>query len=307
MMNVLNIFIRDWKRKGVAHGGASRGFTLVEMMLAIAIVGVLLTISSLGFRRMTETNALAQASNAVITYAKIARSYAMANHVETMMVVNPFNGRFELWHLNQPLSGGSFDPISAGTIPPFTDGYTYAPVFDSGARLPLDGDGRPLAAVHPIDYSDFPISRPQVADAGERNLDNLTWAAICFDDAGELVIRTRRIATRTFYFRDGTTRAATDRNRLNDETPDLALLGVAPFVMVMGGPNGDTPITSSRGLVISDGTKMRQVLGGSYDPGELVTEWLLKTRTGEPYAGFAETILFNRYSGQEMRRTGAAG
>lgn len=284
-----------------------RAFTFIEMLVSIAIIAVLVTISGLAFRKIAESNVLAQSKNAVLTYAKIARSYAVANHVETMMVVNPFNGRFEIWHANPAPLGGSWDPLSEA---PLTDGYAYAPVLDSGARLPMDARGRPLAAVHPIDYFEVPATRP-IAPPDERNMDNMTWAAFCFDKNGELVTRTRRIATRTYKRRDGSLRpvptAAGGRNRLIDESPDLSVLANPPFVIVINGPDGDTAITSARGFVISDAAKMRQVLGSDViiDPSALVNGWLLKTRPSQPYADFADTIVLNRFSGHELARKGS--
>lgn len=290
-----------------------RAFTFIEMLVSIAIVSVLVTISALAFRKIAESNVLAQSKNAVLTYAKIARGYAVANHVETMMVVNPFNGRFEIWHANPAPLGGSWDPLSGGTAPPLSDGYAYAPVLDSGARLPTDARGRPLAAVHPIDYAEVPATRPVPADGAERNIDNFTWAAFCFDKNGELVTRTRRIATRTYRRRDGTLRdnppvPAVFRNRLEDESPDLSLFLLAPpKPMVINGPDGDTAITSARGFVISDAAKMRQVLGSDtlIDPSLLINSWLLKTRPSQPYADFADTIVLNRFSGHELARKGS--
>ncbi len=266
------------------------------MLVSLIIVVILLSLSALAFRRITESNVLAQAKNAVLNYAKIARSYAIANRIETMMVVNPFNGRFEMWHLNPPADGGSFDELSAGTAPPFTDGYAFAPVLDSGARLPLDGSGRPLAAVHPIDYGDDSL-RPFISDT-DQNMDNMTWAAMCFDASGELVIRTRRIATRTYTLRDGSLRPQAERNRLLDESPDLSTLAVGP--MVHGDPAGDTPITSTRGFVISDAAKMRAILGDTVSTGELVNNWLLQTRPGGLFHDFADTVVLNRFSGSEL-------
>jgi prepilin-type N-terminal cleavage/methylation domain-containing protein len=293
----MNRSIRQFSdRKGGSSRSAS-AFTLVELLSSLAIISILITMSAHTFRRVNESNVLAQAQNAVVAFAKLARSYAVAHHVETMMVVNPYNGRFELWHLNPPRHGGAWDPLSET----LSDGYVFAPIFDASAKLPLDGDGLPAAVVNPIDYDDA-IYRPIAADAEERNLDNLTWAAFCFDEEGQLVIRTRRIATRSYTRRDGSTRPVADRNRLIDETPDLALLLTGP--LVAGGAAGDTAITSTRGFVISEATRMRSELGKyATQPSSLVNNWLLLTRNGGPFSSFAASVVLNRYSSQEL--TGA--
>lgn len=273
-----------------------RGFTLVETLAAVGIVSLLVGISAYAFNRLRDSNILAQSRNAVLTYAKIARSYAIAHQIETMMVVNPRNGRFELWHLNPPYGGGPFDPLSSGTSPPMSDGYAFAPVLDSGARLPIDRSGRPLAVVHPIDFADNDL-RPFQVDS-DANFDNLTWAAFCFDKSGKLVIRTRRIATRTYTLRNGAERNLNDRNRLLDESPDLSVRLFGP--MVQGGDNGDTPITSTVGFVISERPKFRQVLGPQPTTLELVNNWLMQTRPGGRHSDAASTVILNRFSGSEL-------
>jgi prepilin-type N-terminal cleavage/methylation domain-containing protein len=284
------------------------GFTLIELMISVAILSILLGLGAFSFRRIAEGNALAQARNLVMTYAKVARSYAIAHRIETMMVVNPFNGRFELWHLNPPAGGGPFDPLSETT----PDGYRFAPILDSAARLPQDGNGRPLAAVHPIDYAEpidttapsGPAYRSTSADGDERNLDNLAWAAFCFDEQGRLVIRTRRIATRTFTRRNGAERPLGQRNRLRDETPDLLSV---PLVNGGGGNEAlkDTAITSTRGFVISDATRLRLVVPDyPSNAANLVNRWLLETRPGGDFTDYATTIVLNRFTGHELLRGG---
>ncbi len=275
----------------------ARGFTLIEWMVTIAIISIIAGMGAFAFRGMQEGAALAQAKNAVLTYAAAARTYAVANHIETMFVVNPYSGRFEIWYLNPPPNGGPWDPYSGGNAaqPELADGYAYAPhVLDVKAGLPVDGNDRPLAVVHPIDYND-PTYRPLNADAEERNIDNLTWAAFCFDENGKLVTRTRRIATRSYHFRNGRFRPNAMRNRLQDETPDLEILKTGPLVTDL-----DTPITSTRGFVISEFSKMKLVTGISPTPFELVDQWLIETRTGGNYVDFARTVVMDRFSGQAL-------
>lgn len=288
-----------WRGSRRSHQATARsGFSLLEWLVTLSILVIMLAVGSVSLRALQERGVLAQAKNAVVTYAAVARNYAVANHIETMLLVNPYNGRFEIWHLNPPREGGIWDPRSSGDLsdPAMADGYAYAPVLDGSAALPRRSDGRPTAAVHPIDYDD-PTYRPTSPDANERNLDNLTWAAFCFDENGKLVIRTRRVATRSYRFRSGSLRPAAERNRLDDESPDLALRLTAPLVDVR-----DTPITSTRGFVISDVSKMKLAPGVGVNPtaDDLVNRWLVETRLGGRYAGFAETVVLDRFSGQEL-------
>ena len=289
-----------------------RGFTLLELMVVIAIMAILTTIATLVFKSATNSAILAQAHNTLSAYARLARSYAIANQIETMMVVNPYNGRIELWHANPPASGGQWDPLSSGSatgspnIPALnTNGFMYAPVFDSGARVPVDGSGAPRVVVNPIDFYDYANNvslRPTTTDPQGRNMDNLRWAALCFDPSGSLVTRTRRISTRTFG----------SGGRLSDGQPDLSILknaNVGDRVLVS---NLDSPITSTHGFVLSDALRMADRLGGSFTPADLVNEWLRYTiapAQGESAVDLqanvsdaADVMVFNRFSGQEVAR-----
>jgi len=270
------------------------GFTLIEILVGVLIISILLSISGVAIRQLADSSVLAQARNAVITYAQVARSYAVTNHIETMLVVNPYNGQFEIWYLNPPAQGGKWDPLSSGdpTDPAqlsMTDGTMFGPVLDASARLPLDGDGRPAALVSPIDYEERP--HDSTDPAGDQ-MDNLVWAAFCFNENGHLVLRTRRIATRTFTLPNGWPNP--NPNRLRDASPDLALL---PLVS-----GNDAPITSTCGFVISDMSKLRAAVGeAGMSPSDLVNDWLMWTRQGERYADHSATVVLNRFSGEQLQ------
>jgi prepilin-type N-terminal cleavage/methylation domain-containing protein len=279
-------------KDNMARRSGRSAFTLIELMVVISIIAVLATITTLVFQSATDGALLAQAHNTLVSYAKLARSYAIANQIETLMVVNPHNGRIELWHANAPASGGTWDPTSrfdptaainaATNNEAWTDGYTFANVFDSGAQLAVDSSGRPRVAVHPIDFYDFVNNQATRGQSGtatnEQNIDNLTWAAVCFDPSGSLVTRTRRVATRTYLLRDGTLRSNSGGipTRLPDGQIDTA-----------------TPANPA--------------------PNDIVNLWLrhtLSPRAGVDTAAdvaanvseFADIIVFNRFSGQEAAR-----
>ena len=186
-----------------------------------------------------------------------------------------------------------------------TNGYVYADVLNASARLPVDTDGRPRILVSPIDYRD----RLNLPITDQRKMDHLLWSAVCFDENGQLVIRSRRFATRTFHLLDGSFRDNPDpfspartRNRNIDETPDLSLLDPGlGLPLVMGGTQGDTLITTARGFVVSDFTRLRRVVNFSTpspDPVALVNTWLLQTRENGRFRTFAEPVILNRFSGQ---------
>ncbi len=129
-------------KDNLARRTGRSAFTLIELMVVISIIAVLAAITTLVFRSATDGALLAQSHNTLVSYARLARSYAIANQIETLMVVNPHNGRIEFWYANAPASGGTWDPTSrfdptAAVSPAFNneawaDGYAFANVFDSG-------------------------------------------------------------------------------------------------------------------------------------------------------------------------------
>ncbi len=306
-------------RGGRPGRGRAAGFSLVELVVVIAVIAIVIGLATVAFSSATEGAKMAGARNTLVTFAQLARSYAIANEIETMMVVNPYSNRLELWHLNPPESPGTWDPKSEYDPPAGVpvdpnlinnsrqaDGYAFAGVFDSGAQLPDD------VAVHPIDfYDDLSGTESRFRDVDERYMDNLTWAAFCFDSSGRMVIRERRIATRSYRMRDGTLRG--NPNRLPDGQPDLSIIGIPTLpsefqYLVWGiGNQGDSLIRSTYGFVLSDADKMERFVGDNPTPQQLVDDWLRLTYDDTIYDNetddirdYTPTIILNRFSGQEL-------
>lgn len=279
-----------------------RALTLLELTVTVAIISILLTVSAFAFNGVRDQSSLALARNALVTYASIARNYAMANDIETMLVVNPYDGHFEIWHLNPREDGGPWDPNSAGLAPPMTDGYAFAGVLGEGASLPLDGNGVPLVFVSPFDYQDADGSgnfyRPRGASA--QDVDNLIWTALCFDENGRLVSRARRIATRTQMFLNGQNRPG-PVNRVRtlerDQAPDLSLLDSGQPLVT----GADSLITSTRGVIISDRKRMTGVIGENFTTVQLTQNWLDQTLQSQEYDLFTQVVIFDRQTGEPFK------
>lgn len=268
---------------------AAAAFTLLELMVVVSIVAVALGIVSLAFRRLADTNRLTVAAGLLTQYASVARAYAVEHGVETLLVVNNANGRLELWHANPPLLGGPWDPLSAA-VP---NGFVPAPVLDSTAALPLDGAGRPLVIVLPIDFdavTDAGGARLRAVSDNQASYDNLAWPMLCFDSTGLMVTRMRRIATRLPADYLGNA-VATPNRRVSGE-PDVAASGYQVNAT-------DSLITSTPGFVVSDRGKVEDVfaaLGANPPRPADIVEWLRRCRS------FPEAVRFvfvNPHSGRE--------
>jgi prepilin-type N-terminal cleavage/methylation domain-containing protein len=283
--------------------GTRRAITLPELLVAVAIIVILIGIATMSFRALTDASGMTAAVNTLTSYAAVARAYAMEYQIETMLVVNPHNGRLELWHLNPPRGGGTFDELSSGDgtvpIPVNVNGYAFAPVLDSTAALPRDASGRPLVMVHPIDFAQEYAPGQFVRDRtdGQATRDNMNWAALCFDASGRLVTRVRRIATRMATDYSGA--AVANPNRRPDGTPDVAKLTPQTYVV----DRYDSLISSTTGFVVSDRVQFEKLFPttAQQSPFNVLAVWLPESGTlGAQYREFKRKIAFNQWSGREL-------
>jgi len=274
------------------RGGRASAFTLLEVLIVVALVAIALGIVSLAFRKLGESNRMNVAVGTLTQYAAVARAYAIEHEIETMLVVNNVNGRLELWHKNPPPVGGTWDPLSVVT----PNGYVFAPVFDSTASLPIGTDGRPMVVVHPIDYdavADGVGTRLRDTAPNQENFDNLMWPAVVFDSEGRLVQVLRRFATRLPV--DYQNNPVVNFNRRADGTPNVGSMAPNPIYEV---DLNDSRVTSTTGFVVSDrGKYEEQLTTPSPTPLEIVNVWLVRANL---FRDFVRFVVISPWSGRGL-------
>lgn len=280
-------------QRWATRGARASAFTLLEVLIVVALVAIALGIVSLAFRKLGESNRMNVAVGTLTQYAALARAYAIEHDIETMLVVNNVNGRLELWHKNPPPVGGTWDPLSAGT----PNGYVYAPVLDSTASLPIGTDGRPMVVVHPIDYDavvDGAGTRLRDTAPNQENFDNLMWPAVVFDSQGRLVQVLRRFATRLPVDYTGGPNPVTI-NRRADGTPNVGSVAPNPIYEV---DFNDSRVTSTTGFVVSDRGKYEEQLTTLFPlPQDIVNVWLARARN---FHDFVRYVVISPWSGREL-------
>jgi prepilin-type N-terminal cleavage/methylation domain-containing protein len=74
----------------------SRGFTLIEVMMVVAIIGLTLTMGLPGFLRVLQKEGMRKAEYEMVEACKEARRAAIMNNEKTYLVIHPLLGTFEV-------------------------------------------------------------------------------------------------------------------------------------------------------------------------------------------------------------------
>jgi len=73
-----------------------RGFTLIEVMMVVAIIGLTLTMGLPGFLRVLQREGMRKAEYEMVEACKEARRAAIMNNEKTFLVIHPLLGTFEV-------------------------------------------------------------------------------------------------------------------------------------------------------------------------------------------------------------------
>ena len=141
----------------------SRGFTLIETMMAVAVIGVLAGMSAIALSRMKTRGNFSSATGDFIATLRTARAEAFARGNQTVVVVDIDAG---LWWAIEDVNGDfSLASFSASTPAPSPDRLIYSGTLPAGTSFgPLDGWGAAL----PQPYSAIPTGYLNIvlADGG---------------------------------------------------------------------------------------------------------------------------------------------
>src|SRR5438128_2500399 len=141
----------------------SRGFTLIETMIAVGVIGVLAGMSAIALSRMKTRGNFSSATGDFIATLRTARAEAFARGNQTVVVVDIDAG---LWWAIEDVNGDfSLASFSASTPAPSPDRLIYSGTLPAGTSFgPLDGWGAAL----PQPYSAIPTGYLNIvlADGG---------------------------------------------------------------------------------------------------------------------------------------------
>ena len=112
------------------------------------------------WQRLSSRQIESQAVNTLVSFASVARAYAIDNHIETVLAVDP-NGTLRMYRRDVETEGGGWIP---GDFQPL------------GRELDNLPEGLAAAPIDPIDLD---------ADANPGE----TWVGFCFDSSGRLIQR----------------------------------------------------------------------------------------------------------------------
>ncbi len=78
------------------NGSERRGFTLIEVMMVVAIIGLTLTMGLPSFVKMMRKEGMRKAEYEMVEACKEARRAAIMNNQDTYLVLHPLDGTFEV-------------------------------------------------------------------------------------------------------------------------------------------------------------------------------------------------------------------
>jgi prepilin-type N-terminal cleavage/methylation domain-containing protein len=290
------------------------GFTIIELLIVIGIIGILATLTTLGARRLTSSSRLAAGTNAVTNALGVARASAIRDSQATALVFRP------VWDPNKPFipqrvemvvvrSSGErtfFAGNPGGSAERFVPVASVPPILlPEGIKVagPLY-DPPPLAG-SPINESAFATQAelPVLVNCGESIEFNRT-VAVMFGPQGEFLTRPPNSATMI------DAKSYVDWNRNGSlpnppEDPQDAAAGNCAsgnfeIFWLQDHPDDECNLMFVPLLVVYDDKAARELKGSSWSNDNNMLAEL--TGPNGYIAQFGDRITFNRFSGIPERK-----
>lgn len=150
-------------RARLSSTGTSRGFTIIELMIVVAIVVILIAIAGPDFRGMIAATRVKNASFDVFSSLTHARSEAITRNL-TVTVTPAGGGWVNGWTITCADATTCKDPVT--NAPPLTirrqDSFQGITITNAAASISFNGMGRANAA------ASFSIDAPGASDRNKR-------------------------------------------------------------------------------------------------------------------------------------------
>ena len=170
----------------------ARGFTLVEMLVTLALVAILAGMSAMALNRMKTRGSFASATGDFLATLRTARAEAFARGNATVVVVDPSAGRWwSVEDVNGDFSLASFNPAAPAPAPDrliysgqLPAGTSFGPQSGWGSALPPPWSGIPTGYVNIVLADGGSGGFADISADGGSSAPNYKYCSFCDTSSG---------------------------------------------------------------------------------------------------------------------------